>query len=80
MPRKLWFRYSPIDDTVWIALPHDWICKHPDVLPRAIGDAIFEHLAGELAKAKRIDAQKAFEMAVAVRWFTRLKAWITEKD
>lgn len=51
IPRILWWiaGLSPCDlDTVLAALVHDWVCEHPDELPRIVGDAIFFHLLGPI--------------------------------
>lgn len=56
VPRIFWCvpGFSPLGRHVWAALAHDWICEHPEELPRIIGDAIFGHLLEQL----RIDAER----------------------
>jgi hypothetical protein len=43
VPRALWWvrGFSPLDRSIVAALAHDWICDHPNLLPRIVGDAIF---------------------------------------
>ena len=79
IPRRLWGLkgYSPLEIHIWAALPHDYICEHPEVLPRGIGDAIFDHILGQLASERKLARRQALEMYWAVRLYTRLKAWMT---
>jgi hypothetical protein len=76
VPLWLWWipGMSPLGRHVWAALPHDWICEHPEVLPRVVGDAIFGHVLWQLYKTNEaerrggwLERSKTFAMYLAVR-------------
>jgi hypothetical protein len=78
---RLWMAWKGldvVDEHLWAAWPHDYVCDHPEELPRAIGDAIFGHLLDELAAEKKLKRRQALEMFWAVRLYTRLKQWVSE--
>ena len=79
IPRRLWGLkgFSPLEVHLWAALPHDFICEHPEVLPRGIGDAIFGHILDQIAREKKLASKQALEMFWAVRLYTRLKEWVS---
>jgi hypothetical protein len=74
-PRITWWRpsYAPMEAQVWSALPHDYICERPEVLPRGIGDAIFAHLSEQVAAAELMARRDAWRQSTAVRWYSRAK-------
>jgi len=74
VPRWLWWingLASSDDDTKLAALAHDYICEHPEVLPRVIGDAIFATLLGPILFNGRplpgVGPKRRAAMYIAVR-------------
>lgn len=49
IPRIFWWipGFAPIGPHLWAALLHDYLCDHPDKLPRTIADAVFAELIEE---------------------------------
>lgn len=50
------------------ALIHDFICDHPEILPRPVGDGIFVAVLLAIAAATRTDSARG-------RWRRELQAW-----
>lgn len=71
IPRMVWWikGFSPLDRSVWAALPHDWICEHPQELPRNVGDMIFL----DVLRAVGVPEWRASLMYAGVRGYSRLK-------
>lgn len=49
IPRLFWsiVGLSPLDDeALFASLGHDWVCDHPDEMPRVMGDALFVSAMG----------------------------------
>jgi Protein of unknown function (DUF1353) len=65
VPRWLWWLkgFSPLDRSIVAALAHDWLCEHPEILPRVVGDAIFI----SLLRRSGISEWRATLMYLAVR-------------
>lgn len=55
IPRWFWWipGFAPIGLHLWAALLHDWLCEHPEILPRVIADALFADLLLESGVGKR---------------------------
>jgi hypothetical protein len=84
IPRLLWWigGLSPADiDTVLAAGPHDYVCEHPEVLPRILGDAIFFIALGPVVFNGRalagVGSRRRRAMYLAVRGYSTLsrKDW-----
>jgi len=75
IPRKLWGRegFAPVEAHMWAALPHDYVCDHPEILPRYAGDAIFGHVLDQLALENQLEVRHAIEFHGAVSVYSRLK-------
>lgn len=75
IPRKLWGRegFAPVEVHMWAALPHDYVCDHPEILPRYAGDAIFGHVLDQLAIENQLEVRQAIEFHSAVSVYSRLK-------
>lgn len=72
IPRWFWWipGFAPIGKHIWAALAHDWICDHPEELPRAIGDAIF----ATLLEFIRVGRWRRLAMVAAVRGWSLYRA------
>lgn len=77
IPRKLWGRegFAPVEISIVAALPHDYVCEHPEILPRYAGDAIFGHVLDQLAIENQLEVRQAIEFHSAVSVYSRLKQY-----
>ena len=78
-PRVLWWirGFAPWEnDTKLPALIHDWLCEHPEELPRVIADAIFcAALGGVVLNGKWVEGvgpKRRIAMYLAVRLYAML--------
>ncbi|MGD9634491.1 MAG: DUF1353 domain-containing protein [Pirellulales bacterium] len=80
-PRKLWSRkqFAPVEISIVAALPHDYVCDHPEVLPRYAGDAIFGHILDQLAIEHQLEVREAIEFHSAVSIYSRIKNYMLGK-
>lgn len=76
---QLVWGYDPYDDDLWGYFLHDYICEHPELLPRGIGDAILGHLLEAIAAEKKQRRSDAIKQYAAVRAYTRALEWLNEK-
>lgn len=64
------------------ALPHDWVCDHPELLPRPVGDGIFLSVLLGLARSG-FQRRQAWVMYVGVWaytvWLALRGGWRAEK-
>jgi hypothetical protein len=82
IPRLLWWipGLSPADiDAALASCLHDWCCDHPDLVPRAYGDALFFVMLGpKLFNTKNlpgVSRRRRAAMSAAVVAYS----WITGK-
>lgn len=74
IPRMFrWLRgYERIGRHIWAALAHDYMCDHPELLPRVIADAIFITLLLDTG----VDESQSHRMYRAVRLWSTYRAWM----
>jgi hypothetical protein len=77
---RLLLGYDPFDDDLWAYDLHDYICEHPEILPRGIGDAILGHMLEAIAAEKKLRRRDALRKFWAVRIYTRLLEWVNAKE
>ena len=79
IPRPLWWiaGLSPADiDTAPASCAHDYICEHPELLPRIMGDGLFFTVLGGAAlngeDLPAVEESRREAMYLAVRFYSRL--------
>lgn len=64
--------YDPLEVHIWFDVPHDYICKHADVLSRDVGDAVYSAGLEGLARDKKMKRRQALRMILGVRLYSWL--------
>lgn len=82
IPRICWSisGLSPLDDdTLLASCAHDWICDHPDEMPRVMGDALFVSAMGPIVFNGQtypgVPKCRRRAMYLAVRLWTTYVQW-----
>lgn len=64
--------FEPLGWHIWAVIVHDFICDHPEKLPRSIGDAFFLEI---LKATKPENYWQAVGMYIGVRLESTRQAW-----